>query len=122
MNNGGRLIIMTPNYYYEKYLSPLKRILDMPLNLVKWPTRVLKGKFRQAGALAGLKKIFRIRADRGELNRMMHVNVSTPAKIRKLLGDYEVSVWCEDYSRNIASILTQKWWGRDIVAVARKRS
>jgi hypothetical protein len=51
---------------------------------------------------------------------MMHVNVSTPGKIRALLSDYEVSLGCEDDSKNIASLLTRRWWGREIVAVAKK--
>jgi len=118
---GGRLIIITPNYYYEKYLSPLKRILNLPLNLFKLPFRLLKPKYRAAGMSALLGKTFKVRIDRGELNRAMHVNVTTPAKVRRLLAGFDAVVRCEDPSRNIVSLFMKRWWGRDIIAVARKR-
>lgn len=121
LKQGGRLVIATPNYYYEKYLSPLKRIINIPLNLIKWPFRILKGKYKTGGPLGGLKKVFRIKADRGELNRKMHVNITTPATLRKLLSDFEAVIRCEDESKNIISLLSRKWCGREIIVVATKR-
>jgi len=119
----GKLIIATPNHYYEKYLSPVKRIINIPLNLAKWPIRALKGKYKKSGALSGLKKAFRIWPDRGELNRMMHVNVSTPWKLKNMLSEsFDVKVVCEDHSKNILSLLTRKWCGRDVVLIATKKS
>ena len=118
---GGRLVIATPNYYYERYLSPLKQIINIPFGLIKWPLRILKGKYKQSSPIAGLKKVFRIRLDRGELNRKMHVNITTPGKLKKMLSDFEVMVKCEDNSANIASLITRRWCGREIVVVAVKR-
>ncbi|MFA5144236.1 MAG: methyltransferase domain-containing protein [Candidatus Omnitrophota bacterium] len=117
---GGRLVIETPNYYYEKYLSPIKRILNIPLGLIKWPFRILKGRYANGGAITGLKKIFRIIPDRGELNRRMHVNVTTPGKLKRLLSGFNVRIKCEDDSKNIASLIAGRWCGREIVVVASK--
>jgi SAM-dependent methyltransferase len=117
----GRIIIITPNHYYEKYLSPAKRVLDLPLNLFKIPFRMLKTKYRDSGFAPLVRKAFRFRPDRGDVNRLMHVNVATPSGIRRLLNRFDVSVWCEDPSRNPLSLIARRWWGRDIVAVARKR-
>jgi 2-polyprenyl-3-methyl-5-hydroxy-6-metoxy-1,4-benzoquinol methylase len=117
--DGGRLIIITPNYYYEKYLLPLKRIVNIPFNLLKWPVRILKGKYRPKNANEMFRKIFKVKVDRGELNRVMHVNITTPAKLKKMLSGFDVDMRCEDHSKNILSLLTQKWCGRDIVIVAR---
>lgn len=118
----GRLIITTPNYYYENYLSPLKRIVNIVPNLIKWPMRILKGKYKESGPMAGLKKAFRIKVDRGELNRSMHVNITTPGKLKKMLSDFDVQVKCEDHSKNIISLAAQKWCGRDVVVIATKNS
>ncbi|MDD5135714.1 MAG: class I SAM-dependent methyltransferase [Candidatus Omnitrophica bacterium] len=118
---GGRLVITTPNYYYEQYLSPLKRIMNIPFGLFKWPFRIFKDKYRKMGPAALLKKVFRIKADRGELNRKMHVNVTTPGKLKKLLSGFDTSIKCEDASGNIISLITRKWCGREIVVIAHKR-
>lgn len=120
LNPGGRLIIMTPNYLYEKILSPLKRIINIPLNLIKWPVRVLRGKYRPKSFKELSGKMLKVVVDRGELNKKMHVNVTTPKNIKDSLAGFEVKIWCEDHSKNILSLLTGKWWGREIVAVATK--
>lgn len=121
LNPKGRLIITTPNSYYENYLSPLKRIINIIPNLIKWPIRILKGKYRGSSPVTGLKKAFRIKVDRGELNRQMHVNITTPAKLKKMLSDFDVRVKCEDHSKNIVSLITQKWCGRSLVVIATKK-
>jgi SAM-dependent methyltransferase len=118
--DGGRIIIMTPNYYFERYLSPMKRLLNLPLNLIKLPFRLLKKRYREAGVAALFRRAFRIWPDRGDLNRAMHVNVATPKKVRSSLSGFKASVWCEDGSLNPLSLLTRRWWGRDIIAVAIK--
>jgi 2-polyprenyl-3-methyl-5-hydroxy-6-metoxy-1,4-benzoquinol methylase len=121
LSGGGRLIIITPNHYYEEFLSPLKRLADLPLNLLKIPLRLARGRYKAADAWPLFLKAFRIRQDRGELNRAMHVNVATPAKVRRLLAAFDAKVTCEDPSTNVLSLLARRWWGRNIVAVARKR-
>lgn len=121
LKDNGRLIIMTPNYYYERLLSPLKRISNIPINLIKYPLRVVKGKYIKGGAWIGFKKIFRIIPDRGQLNRMMHVNITTPQTLKKLLYNFNAQIECIDPSINPLSILTKKWFGREIVVVASKK-
>lgn len=121
LDNNGRLIIMTPNYYYEKYLSPIKRLVEIPWNLIKIPLRILRGKYKPKTLKEIFCKIFRIKLDRGELNKMMHVNITTPNKIKKLLAAFDIEIRCEDHSKNIISLIMQKWWGRDIVVVATKK-
>lgn len=119
--DGGRLIIITPNHLYEKYLSPIKRLLNLPLNLIKLPLRMLGSKYRRVGFGPLLRKAFRIRQDRGQLNKAMHVNVTTPSKVKMLLKAFDAEVVCEDPSKNIVSLATKRWWGRNIIAIARKR-
>ncbi|MFA6610471.1 MAG: class I SAM-dependent methyltransferase, partial [Candidatus Omnitrophota bacterium] len=88
----GRLIIITPNYYYENYLLPLKRLVNIPFNLVKWPIRIFKGKYGLENAREMFRKIFKIKVDRGELNKMMHVNITTPSKLKNMLAGFDVDM------------------------------
>jgi len=118
----GRLIVTTPNFYYEFYLSPLKRFLDTPLRLLRELFRVLRGKSRAKDGRDLWRRIFRIRVSRGEQGKQMHVNVMTPAKLRALLKDFDAEVSCEDPSKNPISLLLKKWWGRNLVAVAKKKA
>lgn len=120
LKDDGKLIIMTPNYYYEKFLSPIKRVMNIPLNIFKWPVRIIRGKYRPKNAKELLSKIFKVRINRDEINRMMHINVLTSNKIKMLLNSFNVKIECRDHSKNIVSLITKKWWGRDIVAVAKK--
>ncbi|MBF0522851.1 MAG: class I SAM-dependent methyltransferase [Candidatus Omnitrophica bacterium] len=117
----GRLIISTPNYYYEKYLSPLKRMLDIPFLMVKIPLRVLRGKFKPTSFIEVVRKIFRVWPDRGATGKQMHVNVMTPGILRKYFKDFDAKVYCHDPSVNPLTFLLRKWWGREIVVIARKR-
>lgn len=119
---GGKLIIMTPNYLYEKILSPVKRIVNIPGNCIKWPIRILRGKYKPKSFREVIGKMFRVAVDRGELNRKMHVNVTTRGTLKKLLTEFDLKIWCEDHSKNPISLLTRHWWGRDIVAIASKKA
>lgn len=120
LNPGGRLIIMTPNYLYEKWFSPVKRIVNIPFNMVKWPLRIIKGKYRpkSLGELFG--KIFKVNVSRGELNKKMHVNVTTRSTLKSYLKAFDAKVYCKDHSKNLLSIIVTPWFGRDIEAVATK--
>ncbi len=121
LDDSGRLIIMTPNYYYEKYLSPIKQVMNIPLNLVKWPLRVLRDKYKLKNGAEALRKIFRVNINRGELGKAMHVNISTRGRLKKLLRNFDTEIRCVDHSKNFVSLLTQKWWGREIIVVAKRR-
>ena len=121
LNPGGKLIIITPNYLYEKWFSPIKRAVNIPSNLIKWPLRVIRGKYRPKSFRDLLGKIFRVKVDRGELNRKMHVNITTCARIRSYLQDFDAKVYCTDHSRNPLSLIAMKWFGRDIEVVAIKK-
>lgn len=117
----GQLIITTPNHYYESYLSPLKRFFDIPFKMIKEPSRLLRGKYKGSSKKELWKRIFRVRVDRGEKNRSMHVNVMTPGILRSCLKNFSAKVSCEDPSLNPLSLLLARWWGRELVAVATLR-
>ena len=120
LNDRGRLIITTPNYYYDKYLFYIKRIFDIPSNISKWTLRILRGKYVPENFAEYLHKIFKFKVDRNSI-KSMHVNLLTPPKLKKLLNDFDADIRCEDHSRNPISLIAKKWWGREIIAIARKR-
>jgi len=122
LKDDGRVIIMTPNFHYEKYLRPIKMFINIPGNLFKWPLRIIRGKYKPKNLTDFLDKIFRMKISRGEFLEKMHVNVLTPRKIINLLSDFDMQIHCEDHSINPISLITQKWWGREIIAVARKKT
>jgi SAM-dependent methyltransferase len=115
----GRLIIITPNRLYEDILAPAKRVVDMPLNLVKIPLRVARGRYPPGDAVNLLKKAFRVFPERSALHSRMHVNVMTPFQLKRLLSKFDARVWCEDQSSNLLSLLTRGIMGRTIIAVAK---
>jgi 2-polyprenyl-3-methyl-5-hydroxy-6-metoxy-1,4-benzoquinol methylase len=120
LNDNGRLILVTPNIYYEKYLQPLKKFLDIPFRLIKWPLRILRRKYKPKNFAELCQKIFSIKTDRGAVNRMMHANVLTPKRLKEFLSDFQTIIRCEDHSRNPISLLLCRYWGLNIVAVAKK--
>jgi len=122
LKNNGRIVITTPNLYYEKYLQPIKMVLDLPFRFLKWTFRVLRGKYRPKSFDEFLRNALKVRVvGRGEAGKALHVNVSTPAKIKAMLKDFRVDIRCEDPSWAPISLITKKWWGRQIVAIARNR-
>ncbi|MFH1678187.1 MAG: class I SAM-dependent methyltransferase [Candidatus Omnitrophota bacterium] len=120
LNDNGRLIISTPNYYYDKYLFYIKRIINIPFNIPKISLRVLKGKYKPRSFNEFLRKIFRIKVQRDSI-QTMHINVLTPSKLKRLLSGFDADIRCQDPSRNPVSLITGKWWGREIIAVAKKQ-
>ncbi|MCA9407283.1 MAG: class I SAM-dependent methyltransferase [Candidatus Omnitrophica bacterium] len=121
LTDDGRIIMMTPNYLYEQYLQPWKLFLDIPFRLIKWPSRILRGKYKPKNFKELLHKIFHIRKDRGERNRQMHCNITTPNRLQRLLKNFDAQIWCEDPSWAPISLLLKKWMGREIIIVAKKK-
>lgn len=117
----GRLIITTPNDHFEKILLPAKKILNMPLMPFKWGSRVLRKKYQPKSFAEFWRKCFRFRCERGSLADT-HVNVLTPSRLKNLLKDFAVQLKCDDHSVHPLSLLTAKWWGREIVVVARRKA
>ncbi|MDD5573842.1 MAG: class I SAM-dependent methyltransferase [Candidatus Omnitrophica bacterium] len=121
LDKDGKIVITTPNLYYEKYLQPIKMALDLPFRFLKWAFRVLRGKYRPKSVEEFLRNALKVRVvGRGEAGKALHVNVSTPRKIKTMLKDFKVDIWCEDPSWAPISLITKKWWGRQIVAIARR--
>lgn len=121
LHKDGMILITTPNYLYEKYFYPIKRICNIPWNCVKYPLRIVKGKYHPKSLKELIKKIFKIFPQKNMLLEAMHVNVSTPYKIKKILSDYNVTIHCCDHSKNILTIISKKWFGRHIIAIAKKK-
>ncbi|MBF0384521.1 MAG: class I SAM-dependent methyltransferase [Candidatus Omnitrophica bacterium] len=122
LSDKGRIIIITPNYYYEKYLQPLKRFLDIPFQMIKWPLRIFRGKYKYSGFGDIMHKIFgRIIINRGETHKKRHCNITTPARLKRLLKDFDASVYCHDPSVAPISLLLKHWWGLHVIAIARKK-
>lgn len=97
----GRLIIHTaPNKTWINVIFPLKRILD-------WPSTLKKN------------NDFYYTRDKYSYDPEMHVNEQTLSEVRKLLKGFKAKVWCDDGSSNVVSILTKKFAGADIWAIAR---
>jgi len=99
----GRIIIHTaPNSTWINFIFPLKRILGFMTTIRK-------------------KSDFFYKRDKYFYSRDMHVNEQTPGRLRKLLKSkgFNVKVWCDDGSSNVISILTKKFCGSDIWAVAK---
>jgi SAM-dependent methyltransferase len=97
----GRLVIHTmPNKWQINIIFPLKRMLSFPKTLKSG-----KGFFYKRN------KYF--------YDSEMHVNEQTPASMKRHLSEFDAKVWCEEGSSNVLSILTKKWCGTDIWAVAR---
>lgn len=119
---GGRLIIQTPNLNYERFLFPLKRLISLPATFLKQISRLLRKKTKEKRFGQWLRKTFRIlpNRDRGEgLIHSMHVNTHTPSDLKRLLSEFDSRIFCFDHSRNPISLLFKKWWGREIVVIAR---
>ncbi len=99
----GRIIIHTaPNALWISFIYPLKRILAFATTIRK-------------------KNNFFYKRDKYFYSRDMHVNEQTPGRLKKLLKSkgFNVKVWCDDGSSNVISLLTKKFCGSDIWAVAR---
>jgi len=121
LKNDGTFIITTPNLYYEKYLYPAKRILNIPGNFFKFPLRIIRGKWKPASLKDLFKHIFKIRPFPNSFMDATHVNVSSPYKIRKLLeaSGFKVKIRCCDSSLDPLTFLFKCFAGREMLITAK---
>lgn len=97
----GRIVIHTaPNVLWINFIYPFKRILAFATTIRK-------------------KNNFFYKRDKYFYSRQMHVNEQTPGRLRKMLKNFKAKVWCEDGSSNVISLLTKRFLGSDIWAVAK---
>ena len=116
---GGRLIITTPNYLYERYFQPVKMTLDVPLRFMKYLLRIPRGKLKPKSLSEFLRAALKVKVDRGERHQKMHCNVTTRRRLKGLLCDFDARIYCSDPSINPLSLLVKRWLGRQIIAVAK---
>jgi 2-polyprenyl-3-methyl-5-hydroxy-6-metoxy-1,4-benzoquinol methylase len=123
LKDNGLLILTTPNGLYEKFLFPAKRISNIPFNMIKFPLRILKGKWKPSSFSDLLKHIFKIRAFSNTFMDKTHINISTPGKIKKMLQscNFKAQVKCKDSSKNPISIIFSHWAGREMIITAKKQ-
>jgi 2-polyprenyl-3-methyl-5-hydroxy-6-metoxy-1,4-benzoquinol methylase len=119
LNKNGRLIIQTPNLNYIRFLYPLKHILSLPTTIIKQILRVLRKKRKEKNIKDWLKNTFKISFPLTEIYIKMHVNEHTPGHLKQLLSDFDTKIFCYDHSKNPISLIFKKWWGREIIVIAR---
>jgi 2-polyprenyl-3-methyl-5-hydroxy-6-metoxy-1,4-benzoquinol methylase len=119
----GLLIMTTPNGVYEKYLYPFKRIVNIPFNLIKFPLRILKGKWRPDGWRDLFRHIFKIRPFSDTFMDLTHVNISSPVKIRRMLAakGFLSRITGIDPSRGLFDRLVKSWGAPGLLIAAYKK-
>lgn len=122
LNKSGQFIITTPNGFYEGYLYPAKHILAIPFNFIKFPMRILKGKWKPKSIADFFRHIVKLKPFSDTFMDKTHINISTPVKIKSMLekNGFTVDVKCWDHSKNPLSLLFAKWAGREMRIIATK--
>jgi len=85
LKDNGTLIITTPNGFYEKFLYPVKQIFHIPFNLIKFPWRIVRGKWKPKSASDLIRHLFKVKPFKNDFVSKTHVNISTPYKIAGML-------------------------------------
>lgn len=112
----GVLIISTPNLNYERFLFPLKRIIELPFKTIKMLLRILRGRSKHTqSAQQFFGELFKIRYPESEHTRL-HINLQTPASIKQFMQKqgFRVHVECVDSHANPITSLLRPWWGKTI--------
>jgi 2-polyprenyl-3-methyl-5-hydroxy-6-metoxy-1,4-benzoquinol methylase len=100
----GRIIIHTaPNRLNINVLYPLKRLLGFYSTICK-------------------KKEFFYKRSKYFYDSAMHVNEQTIWSLKNYLRNYDTTIWCEDFSKNVLSIVTSGFLGNHIWAVAKLKN
>ena len=123
LKKDGLLILTTPNGLYERYLYPAKRLTNIPLNLFKFPLRILRGKWKPRSFRELVQNIFKVYPLDDVFLDQTHVNVSSPGKIKRMLKENGLAgrVICSDSSKNLLSLMFSKWAGREMIVIASKK-
>ena len=113
---GGTLVISTPNLNYERFLYPLKRMIELPFKAVKMVLRILRGKSKHSGSVSQFfGELFKIQYPESE-HTQLHINLQTPGSIKQFMEKqgFRVRVECVDPHSNPISLITRRWWGKTI--------
>jgi 2-polyprenyl-3-methyl-5-hydroxy-6-metoxy-1,4-benzoquinol methylase len=123
LKENGRLIIQTPNLLYETFFYPVKRLAEFPFTLIKEVGRVIRRTGKRKNAREFFRKLFKFHFHDDPVYQKVHVNVQTPRSLGKMLSRYgfQSRIQCIDHSKNLISIITRRWTGRTIEALARPR-
>ncbi len=108
----GKIFMSTPNGSYERYFYVFKHIMQWPLKPLKNILRLLKGKMQAKNLREFLVKSFCILPKKSKSLEIMHVNVMSPAQLRKILLQYDL---VGDFFEGL------KITDREIVAIIEKR-
>ena len=111
----GTLFISTPNALYEEHFYRWKKMVSWPFTVLKMASRLLR---RKIGREEFWLKVNRFSMHRDDLTDEMHVNVMSPYQMKQYLGGWQVRLECDDHSKNLLSLLGQRWFGREIVVLA----
>jgi 2-polyprenyl-3-methyl-5-hydroxy-6-metoxy-1,4-benzoquinol methylase len=124
LKNKGQLIITTPNGFYEKYLYPAKRLLNIPGNLFKYPLRILRGKYKPSSMADLFKHIFKVRPFHNAFMDATHVNICSPQKIKRFLASsgFKSRIKCSDTSIDPLSLMFARYAGREMLVIAEKNN
>jgi len=120
LSEKGRLLIQTPNWNYENILYPLKRFVSLPATVLKQIGRLFRGRRKEKSWREWFRNTFKIRYPQS-IHSALHSNMKTPGSLKRLLSEcgFAAEVFCHDHSKNPLSLLLQRHFGREIIAVAR---
>jgi 2-polyprenyl-3-methyl-5-hydroxy-6-metoxy-1,4-benzoquinol methylase len=121
---GGLFVMTTPNGVYEKYLYTIKHVFNIPFNLIKFPLRIARGKWKPKSWADFFRHIFKIRPFSDVFMEKTHVNVSSPVKIRRMLAEkgFSSKIAGIDPSRGLFARMVKSWGAPGLLIVARKKA
>ncbi|MBU2063679.1 MAG: class I SAM-dependent methyltransferase, partial [Candidatus Omnitrophica bacterium] len=109
--DNGKIFMSTPNSRYERYWYVFKHIMQWPLKPLKSMLRLLKGKMQAKNLREFLVKSFCVLPKKSKSLEIMHVNVMSPAQLRKSLSQHDLVA---DFFEGL------KITDREIVAIIKK--
>ena len=121
LKDNGFFIITTPNGFYEKFLYPVKRIFNIPFNLIKFPLRIVRGKWKPKSAHDLIRHIFKIKPFKNDFMDKTHINISTPYKVKRMLKNagFLATFKFSDNSKRSFGSLFFHWKAQEMLIIAR---